>query len=85
MMDEAKGNREFEFPRHVAKQYGLNGTILNHAVKELEAAGFITTDSGRTTRTANKYSFSMKWKQLQDDSKLQIKTDNRKVKSRRNE
>ena len=76
MLDESKGKREFEFPRHVAKQYGLNGTILNSAIKELEAAGFITIESGQNTRTANKYRFSLEWKTSPQE--LKVKSAKRK-------
>lgn len=59
---EAKGNRCFEFPRKTAERYGIPGRTLVRNVQELENAGFLHCRSGRTTRTASEYEFSLNWK-----------------------
>ena len=62
MCAEAKGSKEFQFPRATAARYGIKSTTLRESVKRLTAAGFIEYVSGRTARTPNDYKFTMKWK-----------------------
>ena len=62
MTVEAKGKREFEFTRKTAERYGIISRTLFRNVQELIKAGFLNCRSGRTTRTASEYEFSLDWK-----------------------
>lgn len=62
MTIEAKGKREFEFTRKTAEQYGIAKRTLVRYVQELAESGFLNCKSGRSTRTASEYEFSMDWK-----------------------
>ena len=62
MTVEAAKNRRFAFTRKTAAQYGIPARSLLRAVHDLTAAGFITAESGRTTREANIYQFLLQWK-----------------------
>lgn len=62
MTIEAKGGRCFEFTRKTAERYGIPQRTLVRNVKELVTAGFISCNSGRTTRTASEYEFTIGWK-----------------------
>lgn len=63
MANECKGQRDFAFPQAVAvKKYGIAARSLWRYVEELMKAGWITTQSGATTRQPNLYSFSFAWK-----------------------
>ncbi len=57
------GKREFQFPNAIAKKYGFASKSFRRYVAELAAAGFISVNSGRTTREPNVYSFRLEWKQ----------------------
>lgn len=60
---EAKGNREFEFPQHLAaSKYGICKSAHWRNIARLEEHGFIERTSGRTTRENNIYHFSLSWK-----------------------
>lgn len=59
---EAAGSINFQIPASKAEQYGIPPRSLARYIKELEGAGFIQTDhSGKSTRTANDYSFCFRW------------------------
>ena len=59
---EAAGSINFQIPASKAEQYGIPRKSLQRYMKELEEAGFIQKErSGKTTRTANDYSFSFRW------------------------
>lgn len=59
---EAAGSINFQIPASKAEQYGIPPRSLARYIKELERAGFIQTDrSGKSTRTANDYSFCFRW------------------------
>ena len=59
---EAAGSINFQIPASKAEQYGIPPRSLARYIKELEGAGFIQKErSGKTTRTANDYSFSFRW------------------------
>lgn len=58
----AKGKREFEFPQRTAKQFGIKQAAHWRNVKLLEERGFIQSQSGKTTRQNNIYTFSSAWK-----------------------
>ncbi len=63
MLSEARGSREFIFPKSAAKRYGISPSSLGRHVKELQAAGFIElASSGKVTREPNNYRFSLAWK-----------------------
>ena len=62
MTIEAKGNRCFEFARKTAERYGIPQRTLVRNVQELVSAGFLLCRSGRSTRTASEYEFSIDWK-----------------------
>lgn len=62
MTVEAKGKRKFEFTRKTAERYGIISRTLFRNVQELIKAGFLNCRSGRTTRTASEYEFSLDWK-----------------------
>lgn len=62
MTIEAKGNRRFEFARKTAERYGIPQRTLVRNVQELVSAGFLLCRSGRSTRTASEYEFSIDWK-----------------------
>lgn len=57
------GKREFQFPNSTARKYGISDKSFRRYVRELEAAGFLTINSGKITREPNIYSFSLEWKQ----------------------
>ena len=59
---EAAGSINFQIPASKAEQYGIPRQSFVRYMKELEEAGFIQKErSGKTTRTANDYSFSFRW------------------------
>ena len=59
---EAAGSINFQIPASKAEQYGIPPRSLARYIKELEGAGFIQTDrSGKSTPTANDYSFCFRW------------------------
>ena len=59
---EAAGSINFQIPASKAEQYGIPPRSLARYIKELEGAWFIQTDrSGKSTRTANDYSFCFRW------------------------
>ena len=60
---ESGGKREFQFPQRAAKKYGIASSSLRRYIDELIRYGFIDRDSGWTTREANNYTFSLKWKE----------------------
>ena len=63
MAMESGGRPEFVFPLSAAKKYGISENTLRRGIKELIANGFIDmTSSGKTTREANYYAFSYRWK-----------------------
>ena len=63
MLSEARGRRDFIFPRAVAESYGIPSTSLVRHVRELQEAGFIElSSSGKATREPNFYRFSLGWK-----------------------
>ncbi|MBO7676324.1 MAG: hypothetical protein J6S49_02250 [Erysipelotrichaceae bacterium] len=63
MAMEAAGRSEFVFPLSAAKKYGIARATLRRAIEELIDKQFIDmTSSGKTTREANFYVFSSKWK-----------------------
>lgn len=62
MVMEAKGKQCFEFTRKTAESYGIIGRTLVRNVQELSDFGLLECYSGRTTRTASEYKFSMDWK-----------------------
>lgn len=64
MVSEAKGKRDFVFPRATAeKKYGIPPTSLKRHVKDLCDNGFVElSSSGRATREPNFYRFSFEWK-----------------------
>lgn len=63
MILEAKGKPDFQFPRRTAELYGISERSLRRNVKELEAAGFLdVVASGRNTKSATDYRFSICWK-----------------------
>lgn len=65
MLLESMGKPEFEFPRNIAKKYGIAGRTLVDNVKRLMESGFIKViASGKSTREPSRYSFSSAWKEL---------------------
>lgn len=63
MSMESGGKMDFQFPKSALRKYGLSETSGARYIKELIAAGFIEiAESGRTTRTPNRYCFSFQWK-----------------------
>ena len=62
MVLEAKGQRSFIFPRHTARKYGIPPNCLIRQAKALVEAGFIISNSGKTTREPNIYEFSQRWR-----------------------
>lgn len=63
MLSEARGKRDFIFPRAAAERYGIPSTSLVRHVRELQDAGFIElSSSGKATREPNFYRFSLSWK-----------------------
>lgn len=65
MVIEAKGKPEFEFPRNIAKKYGIAGRTLVDNVKRLRELGFIEViASGKSTREPSQYRFSIAWKSV---------------------
>ena len=59
---ESAGSINFQIPASKAEQYGIPSRSLARYIKELERAGFIqTARSGKSTRTANDYSFCFRW------------------------
>ena len=60
---ESGGKREFEFTRTSALKYGIANSSLRVAVSELIQTGMIKRQSGKNTRTANRYEFCFDWKQ----------------------
>lgn len=62
MVTEAKGKRCFEFTRKTAEQYGIARRTFVRYVQELTESGFLICRSGRNTRTASAYEFSLDWK-----------------------
>ncbi len=63
MMLEAKGRPDFQFPRRTAELYGISERSLRRNVQELEAAGLVdVVASGRNTKSATDYRFSVRWK-----------------------
>lgn len=66
MCMESGGKREFVFPLKAAAKYGIAERTFRRSVQELQETGFIdTVSSGRITREANQYSFSLRWKQTE--------------------
>jgi len=60
MAMEAGGQREFEFPRTSAIKYGFPTTTFERLLKELLSVGCIVLkSSGKNTREANVYTFSV--------------------------
>lgn len=63
MVLEAKGRPDFQFPRRTAELYGISERSLRRNVQELEAAGLVdVVASGRNTKSATDYRFSVRWK-----------------------
>lgn len=62
MTAEAEGERVFQFPRKTAMRYGFNASTFREYVAVLIDKGFISRDSGRTTREPNIYRFEDTWK-----------------------
>ena len=67
-MKKAKGNQRdmitFPFPERDFKKYGFSSTTARAAINELIEAGFIVRkESGKYTRTDNKYQMVNRWKQ----------------------
>lgn len=67
-MKKAKGNQRdiitFPFPERDFKKYGFSSTTARAAINELIEAGFIVRkESGKYTRTDNKYQMVNLWKQ----------------------
>lgn len=63
MMLEAKGRPDFQFPRRTAELYGISERSLRRNVQELESAGLVdVVASGRNTKSATDYRFSVRWK-----------------------
>lgn len=63
MVCNAKGKREFEFPRRCFKQFGIPHGTARAAIEALIAAKFIEREySGKIMRDANKYRFALGWK-----------------------
>jgi hypothetical protein len=60
---QSAGKREFQFPNATARKYGISDKSFRRYVRELEAGGFLTINSGKITREPNIYSFSLEWKQ----------------------
>lgn len=64
MVEACAGEREFTFTVADYKACGFAMNTFLRAKEELIQAGFITViESGRTTRTPNKYAFSNEWKE----------------------
>ena len=62
MAIESGGRREFQFPLHVAKKYGISSSSLRRHVEELEENGFIQASRNANLRKPNDYLFSLEWK-----------------------
>ena len=63
MLSEARGKREFIFPRATGERYGIPASSLTRQVAELKEAGFIeVVYSGKITREPSCYRFSFEWK-----------------------
>lgn len=63
MVEEAKGQKSFEFPRHVAAKYGFPWSTAHPAIKSLVEAGLIRkTEQGGGAWGKNSYEFSNDWK-----------------------
>lgn len=62
---EAGPERVFKFPRKTALRYGFPESSFFRYVKELEDRGFISRNSGKTTREPNIYQFEDIWKHNQ--------------------
>ena len=60
---ECGGKRVFTFPLTAAKKYGFAPATFRRHITELEAAKFISVNSGKCVRQANVYEFSFGWKQ----------------------
>lgn len=61
---ESAGRPEFTFPRSAALKYSFSENTAARHIKELTSSGFIELlESGRFTRTANRYRFSLRWKE----------------------
>lgn len=62
-MAESAGRINFQITPKVAEKYGVPLRSMRRYVKELEEHGFIQTmRSGKSTRTASDYQFSLKWR-----------------------
>ena len=60
MAMESGGKRDFLFPQASAKKYGIAPSSFDRYKKELLAAGCVhLKSSGRITREANEYCFSI--------------------------
>lgn len=59
---ESAGKQTFQMPASKAEQYGIPRQSFIRYMKELETAGFIQKNRcGKSTRTANDYSFCFRW------------------------
>lgn len=63
MVEEAKGKKTFEFPRHVAQKYGFPWSTACPAIQKLIATGFIRkVEQGGGSWGKSLYEFSNEWK-----------------------
>lgn len=62
MTAEAEGKRVFKFPRKAAIRYGFIPSTFREYVAVLIEKGFISRNSGWTTREPNIYQFEDTWK-----------------------
>lgn len=63
MLVESKGFKEFEFSRTTSARYGFSDKTTRRAINRLIEQKFIVKkQSGKNTRTPNKYEFSQEWK-----------------------
>lgn len=61
---ESGGEREFSFPSSTMEKYHFTRSTACAALTELIAGGFVElVSSGKNTRTANVYKFSLRWKE----------------------
>lgn len=64
MAMESGGRVNFTFQKSSAAKYGITESTLSRHIKELTSSGFIEIEeSGRYTRTPNRYKFSFRWRQ----------------------
>ena len=62
MTGESEGERVFQFPRKTAIRYGFIPSTFREYVAVLIEKGFISRNSGWTTREPNIYQFEDTWK-----------------------